>query len=259
MMDWEKSLQRLALIIPAVQITTCGLYIIGYSVGFRNQIGSLFSISDFFTITFNQLIMLYTSSIIVPSMMLLMRHRSGMTYAQDIIEATKDPFELRRELARLSFTRRCIIGILAFMFGMSSIVLIANILVAGFPIYQIFLIFLALSLTAIFHIEAKKHEIYGVRAELIWIGIVFLVAVFGFALDQGIRDRRLEYTKLGTSYYYCNKMKILSPIGENYIAVGPNQSRFIIDKDCKVIFSFPKTEPLFDGSLWDAVRSRLSS
>lgn len=255
-MDWDKIFQRLAIIIPAIHIMTCGIYIIGYSVGFRNQIGSLFSVSDFVTITFNHLVMLYASSIVVPTVMTLIRHRSGATYASDLIESTPAGEDRERAILNLESRRRLLRLFLIFMFISSAIAILINIAFAGKPIYQIMLVMLMLSLTALFYIEASRQNLYGIKAELAWIMAVFFVAVFGFAVDQGIRDRRLPFKELGTSYYYCNDLKILSPIGDLYIAAAPNEERLIVDKECKRIFKFPKTDPLFKGSLWDAVKSR---
>lgn len=256
-MDWDKIIQRLAVIIPAIHIASCGIYIVGYSVGFQDQIASLFSPSDFITITFNNLVLLYTSSIILPGLIVLMRHRTGATYAQDSIDAASDE-KVRTALQKqLSFMRGLIkiFLVLTFLFSLAIILLTAYL--NAFPRYQILLVMLTLSFSVLFYGEAGRHNIHGLRAELAWIGLVFFVAVFGFALDQGIRDRRLSYDDLGNSYFYCKNLKVLSPVGVYYIAVEKGGRRFIINDECKAIFAFNKKEAPIKGSLLSALRKHI--
>ena len=76
MFEADKMFSRAALLFPALHFSTCTIFMSGYSAGFGSNIGGLFSISDFFTITIQFLFTTYVANLLLPFIIIFSRHKS---------------------------------------------------------------------------------------------------------------------------------------------------------------------------------------
>jgi hypothetical protein len=259
MTDVEKIIGRFSLLLPIVHIITCGLFMAGYSLGFGGNIGGLFSASDFFTITIQHLITTYTLSLMAPILFILSRHRTGRAYAIDLINAEKDE-ETR---ARLVSTRQFIVKLTSWVLPLFAILFVVmaclSIYADAHVEYYLTLNMLVLGFLPTWWNLMNRLKLGGLPVEIAWCAIAFAVGVVGLGLNIGQTDRRLPYTALTESRMRCSNQVILSPIGERFLSVTPDNRRHIINEDCKTQFDFQKTAVFVPGSLYDLVRKKWQS
>lgn len=259
MQDFDKVAGRLAIVVPIVHLVTCGLYMAGYSAGFGGNIGGLFSASDFFTITIQHLVTTYVFSLGMPLAVILLRHRSGRAYAVDIIAQEDDP----ATKAKLIATRQWVIGFTTWALPVLALflftMLICQIWTGSVRNYNFLFTSIFLALMPAWWGAADRLKLYGLPVELAWCAAVFAIGVVGLGMDAGDRDRRLAYKVLFDTRMHCGHHVMLSPIGDRFISVTPDDRRHLINEDCKVIFDFVPTAIIPLRSLYDLVKAKLTS
>jgi hypothetical protein len=258
-LDFDKFAGRFAVIVPIVHLVTCGLYMAGYSVGFGGNIGGLFSASDFFTITIQHLIATYVLSLGMPVIVILLRYRSGLTYASDIARRENDPVKKAELIAISKWANRFLMWVLPLL-GLNAVVLlVCQMWTGAMPLYNLVFAFFSLVLMPAWWKAADLLKLYGLPVELAWCCCAFVVGVVGLGMDSGDRDRRMPYILLSDARMHCGDHAILSPIGDRFISVTPNNRRHLINDDCKVQFDFMPTAIIPQQSLYDLVKAKLDT
>lgn len=221
MADYEKSIGRATLAIPLIHVVTCGLYIAGYSAGFGGNIGGMFTASDFFTITIQHLLTTYVLSLALPISYIFVRHRSGKTYAVDLIAAEDDP----ERKAEMIATRQWIVK-----FSTWALPLIAVVPVSSFILqiwtdarleYYLTLTSVSLALLPLWWTFANRLNFHGLPVELAWCVFVFIVGVLGLGLNSGERDRRLAYGDLAKGRMFCGSHVIVARLASDLFLLRP--------------------------------------
>lgn len=257
MADVEKLIGRATLAFPVLHVLTCGIYIAGYSAGFGGNIGGMFSTSDFFTITIQHLIMIYVLGLIFPTVFILLRHRSGKTYAADEIEREQDP----TRKARLISDRNFIVGLLDRFLPFVGLVMLGilfcQIWTGSRVEYYMTLNMILMAFMPTWWRAAGYFRFYGLQAEITWCVFVFIIGVLGVGLNAGDIDRRAPYSSLANGHMRCKEQVILNPIGERFISATKDNRRHIVDDDCKVRFDFEPAPIFAEGSLYDLVYAKL--
>lgn len=85
---------------------------------------------------------------------------------------------------------------------------------------------------------------------LILFPVILIISsvVFG-GLTQGQHDRFSRYAEIKDQHAWCSNFVILRPVSNNFLAVGPDESRVIIDQECRVrqvLLSHDRYRPLPD-------------
>lgn len=257
-MDIEKAIGRLTIIVPLIHLLACGLYMAGYSTGFGGNIGGMFTASDFFTITIQHLVTTYVLSLGMPVAVIFLRHRSGRTYAADLIAKEEDP----AKKAKLVDTREWVIWFTTWalpLLGLLPLGLLACQIWTDAPRdYYLPLTMLLLALLPIWWRAANRLNFYGLPVELAWCALSFAVGVLGLGLNAGDRDRRWPQAAFVDSRMRCGKHVVLNPIGERFLTVTPDNRRHLTDDECKVQFDFAPTTIVRMDSLANLVSAKLN-
>lgn len=256
-LDIDKIAGRATIIVPVVHLVACGLYMAGYSIGFGGNIGGMFSASDFFTITIQHLITTYVLTLGMPLVVIFMRHRSGRTYAVDLIAREDDPLKK----AELIATRHWVVGFttwtLPVLALLALVMLACQFWTGAARDYYFALNMCILALFPSWWKIANHLKFYGLSVELAWCALAFTVGVVGLGMNSGERDRRYSYNDLSEGRMRCGKHVILSPIGNRFISVTPDNRRHLVNDECKVQFDFVPTTIVPFGSLYDLVIAKL--
>lgn len=256
-MDIEKLAGRAALAAPVLHISTCTLYMYGYSVGFGSGIAGLFSISDFFTITLQHLVTIYALGLAIPTVTILARHRAGWAYISDSLPTGENGRTIISKSLKIT---RFILHVTLFIYVMTPVAyLISSIVVDSFVSYFLINSFMGIGLLPVWWKLSDTLRFYGLSAEIAFVLVIFASSVIAQGVDAGQGDRRFRYDRLSEDRLKCGEHVILAPIGERFLAATRDGSRQVIDDECKVHFSFEKRPPFREGSLYDLVWEKLDT
>ena len=257
MLDIDKVAGRVTIIVPVVHLAACGLYMAGYSTGFGGNIGGMFSASDFFTITIQHLVATYVLGLGMPVAVILLRHRSGRTYAVDLIAMEDDPAKRADLVATRRWVLRLTTWVVPPLVLIPLIILVCQIWTGAMRDYYFALNFSLLALLPVWWKIANRLQLYGLPVELAWCALAFAVGVLGLGMNSGDRDRRFPYNAVSDVRMHCGKHAILSPIGDRFISVTPDNRRHIVNDECKVQFDFVPTSIIRLVPLYDLVKAKL--
>jgi hypothetical protein len=109
-MDIDKSLGRLAVMVPVVHVVACSLFLVGYSWGFESGVATLFTASDFFTVSLDHLVRMYALGMAFPLALLVYQHRSGAPYIADAIAVEVDETKKNALVRQSVFMKTLIIS-----------------------------------------------------------------------------------------------------------------------------------------------------
>lgn len=238
-MDSDKLLGRAAIIIPVTHVAACSLFLAGYSWGFGDKIGTLFTASDFFTISLHYLVSMYIFGLGVHLVPLAYRHLSGTPYTVDKISRIQDEEQRQLSLKRLEVIKTMITLSLVVLFTLVVTLLIINIVYDLNRSYYLTISVLTLTIVPLWWHVANKLLISGVGMELTLLGLTFAAGLVGLGMDAGFRDRRYSFDALQGSHFACGSDIVLTPVGNRFVSVSPDGSRQVINDKCEVIFKFP--------------------
>jgi hypothetical protein len=241
-----------------VHLVTCGLYMSGYSAGFGDNIGGMFSASDFITITIQHLIKIYILSLGFPLAIISLRYRSGFNNFANLI-AQVDDTNTRTTLS--SVHQRILqltTGIIYLTVFVLLLILFCQAWTGAIRDYYGVMSVSVLGLLPTWYNTAGRLKLHGLPVDLAWCSLVLAVSVVGLGLDSGEHDRRTPYASLSDSHMHCGKHIIVSPIGSRFISVTTNDQRHIIDENCKPQFDFAPTTPAPLLPLYDLVKVKLT-
>tara|TARA_R110000850_G_scaffold275400_1_gene414729 strand:- start:759 stop:1136 length:378 start_codon:yes stop_codon:yes gene_type:complete len=106
-------------------------------------------------------------------------------------------------------------------------------------------IFLISGWIFIYQIFIRKSINGKLKDEIVFYGIfVFILTVTG-GLHQGQQDSHYEYSRLEAGSPKCKEFLVLRSLSDNFLAVGKDNARLIIDGRCKTLFT------LFDASKFE--------
>jgi hypothetical protein len=250
MADMEKVLGRLAIAIPLVHVVTCGLYLAGYSAGFGARIGGMFLPSDFFTITIQMLIQLYTLNLGLPVLILFVRYIYVDGYASDVIFKPTEHQTIQDLTANISALKKILIVIntLCIFLGIVAIANLTAEIIVGVKLSIRFTCsFLMLAGLPLWWKFATKLKRGGWQVEFAFLCTYFVIGIWAAGVENGQMDRRAEYSNFVGRRMTCGDHVILGPIGSRFLSIMPNGQRQIIDENCKIIFGFVKAPPFTVG------------
>ncbi len=247
------------MIVPIAHVIACTLFLAGYCTGFGGNIATLFKPSDFFTVTLDHMVLMYTTGLIVPVVTVVARHRAGVRSASDEIALEQDQTKRAAMTTTLRRMRRTIVVLCLLMGIISAALLILSYRFDTFVPWYLGLSFFTVSIAPFWWQITTKLNFLGVGIEFAWLTLSFLVGVFGLGLDNGELDRREAFSELRPTRYACGKLVILATAGDRFIAASKSGVRSVIDEECKVQFNFAKAVPISDKPLGSLVREWLSA
>jgi hypothetical protein len=90
------------------------------------------------------------------------------------------------------------------------------------------------------------------------IWLVMIVAFSG--LNEGVKDRTSSYSAVKDENAWCSKFIVLRPVSSNLLAIGADESRVVIDQDCRVrytLVSGDRHRPVAKATGYEAIRDAL--
>lgn len=249
----DKSLARLAVIVPITHVVACSIFLAGYSWGFGGKVGTLFSVTDFFTVSLDRLIMIYLCGLGIPLGMIFYRHRTGEPYASVAIARETDETK-KQELIRRRRSRIRALTVLMWFAGVTG--LSAFILSIAYDLYRsYYALFSAMlfSMSILWWKLAEKAKLDGIGAEFAWTVTWFVVSLVGIGMDAGFRDRRMTFDYHKSAHYRCGTHIILTPAGDRFISVTPDNRRHVINEECKDLFEFASAPPPSSETIFSAI------
>lgn len=235
-------LTQIVVLIPVAHIVVCSIFLTGYSLGFRDNITALVSVSDLFSISFGYVAQVYILGLFLPL--------SFITYNQTKPAKPVDLSLITLDQANaevVKYTRR----LRYFEYGS----LLAGACAIGYTAWQIYhdrqvsysiLLFgLALVYMTQFWEGLEKRGLPNQTVTYVWCLLSFVISAFGTGWTSGEVDRRMKFAELRISRFGCNDVVVVRSLGENFLGVRRDNRRIVVDKECKVLFQFP-IKPVFN-------------
>lgn len=247
-MELEKILSRVVLIAPFAHLAVCSLYIYGFSMGFGLSISGLFTATDFFIVTLQNLIVIYPVALMLPAIIWYFQHQS--TSDDDGGMASVSEFSVRRKI----FVG-VIVSISVFVFFWFAISRIQGFYFSWYLLLQAILICMlpfAIQL-------ASRAQLNRAKVSFSLNCAMFVLAVVALGIEKGDLYRRGSFVQLTNNDMKCGNQTVLLPIGDRFLAVGTDATRNIINDDCKVVFKFERTKLYRNVGIWEGPIKALTS
>lgn len=236
---------QLAVIFPVFHLLMSTIFIWAYCSGFGLNISIFVSTGDIFTFALSSMIPVYLTSFLLPILWTGIRYARPHPFAQDKVESIQDEGERREAFQNLQAARRVILW---------AVVLVCALIAAT-------------SLWAYYHDHLILYPALGLipgvmlmfaltRAKEVWsiddltyeaatvVGL-FAIACVTFGLFNGQIDRRTQYKANADHYFKCNGQLVIRKLGETFLVVRPDNSKAIVDAECKTLFTadMPRPKP----------------
>lgn len=250
-MDIEKSIGQFAIAVPIIHISTCAIYLAGYSAGFGANIGMMFGASDLFGLSVSELFWTYLGGIIIPLITLSPQFKPG--YKSAITRAYESGDQNIIDAANKSN---------------SSFLKLILFILSLWTLFCLFYLFISLKLdqripyselsnpfaflvSFLFANYASNFKTSRTVDLIVASLLTFAIISFASGLTRGQGERRYGVTNFRDSRPSCNDWYILRTVGERFIAVAGNNHRAVINAECKPVLGFAERRPFASASLSD--------
>lgn len=239
---------QLAVVAPLIHLIICFIYISGYSLGFGGGIGSIFSISDIFSISLTDLIFVYIIGFIFP-IISLSDHLTISEEEEAELRASRDYLAVSKKLIISGDMMRYLIlsSMAAFVVLLSTEFFLAFYLNELIPYVNIQVSSL-FALPFILRVSGPSVSSRLKKRTLLVIAVGLVTSALALGLAQGQKERRYPISSF-SNRITCNDMIILRSVTQKYIAISANGNRVIIDEKCELLFKLPVRRELKPISL----------
>lgn len=254
-MDMEKAIGQFAIAIPIIHISTCAVYLAGYSAGFGSSVGMLFGPSDLFGLSVSELFWTYLAGIIMPLAIISPQFKPDYKTARTRADEIGDETIISRVKRTDIIIFRMIISFLSIF---TILILFVTYIAVKFdhriPYTELGnpLAFVSSFLTARYMSSFNTSRATNLILSSL---LTFAVISFSTGLTRGQGERRYHAKNFTDSRPACGGWSILRTTGERYIAVASNNERAVLDADCRPVLRFPKRAP-FASVTFAALTSR---
>jgi hypothetical protein len=242
----SERLGHILVAIPIAHVLGSAFYLWSYCLGFGANIVVYASASDLLSVSINDMVRVYATSLAIPVVITASRLASRYPYAVDMANAL--PVDQQADAHATNRTMRKSINwvaIVSFLI-LGGLVLRDVIIGNQFP-YTLLLIALQIPAVVLWMGVCERRGFSNMTYEVGTIFGGFVLALFCVGASRGQSDRFIYYRSALTSHTTCGKAAVLRQISGKYLSILPNNSRALISEDCKVIFRVPapKGPPLY--------------
>ena len=237
-MTSNERLSHILVAIPIAHILGSAFYLYSYCLGFGANIVVYASASDLVSVSINDMVPVYTVSLIFPLVLAVGRLSSPQPYAVDKVKALPVDQQDRGYADNLKFRRRVM-----------SAAVIGFILCAGLTLwnlwkgnqlpYHLVWIVLIITETILWMKFCEKREYGNWTFEAGEILGGFVTALFCIGAAHGQTDRFIPYKLAKTANTACSNAVILRQLSGNFLAIMPDNTRAFVGDDCKAKFTVP--------------------
>lgn len=249
-LEW-KNIKEALIFIPAVHLFLCFSYLFFYELGFSGGIHNFASPTDAFSISLTALAPTYLSILIfIP--LIVFNDKIGDRLSKGDL---KNSVEGQRWY------------VVAFLVLALTLFSLTVIIFLSWSVYQIvklvreygFLPFAAITIIvggisfsafAIFARRISKARIMRVAMLAFFMTVISLLMS---GLSDAQRDRYVEFNWIKKHTASCGDFAVIRPLSENFLAVAPDESRIVIDENCKLMFTLHRKDefqPLPDVGIY---------
>lgn len=234
----------LLVALPVAHLIITSIYLFAYCVGFGSGLAIFASPGDVFATSISNLIPIYIAALIFPVATTIHRHKVWKhATAEDQIAAL--PSEEQREEATVQLVRKrslmkravWVVAVVALL-ASSLAYLLGDTVEARLTTAPVMLVI------AIWLWERKPFGLYGWRMDLMILAISFLLSAVSTGIDHGQADRHYRFESQRFSHASCDGYVVLRRFSELYLAVGSEDRKLLIDKDCKPKLLVPTIRPV---------------
>lgn len=238
MMTNSERLGHILVAIPIAHVLGSAFYLWSYCLGFGANIVVYASASDLLSVSINDMVRVYATSLVPPLLITASRLGARHPYAIDMANAL--PVE---QQAGAHATNRKMRKSLNWIAIVSFIVLggliVRSVIVGNqFP-YTMLLLALDIPAVVLWMGLCESRDYSSMTFESGTILGGFVLALFCIGGGRGQSDRFINYQSALKSHTTCDKAVVLRQISGRYLSILPNNSRALISEDCKVIFRVP--------------------
>ncbi len=250
-MDQEKLISQSVIAVPVIHVTTCAIYLAGYSAGFGASVGTLFGAGDLFGVSVSELFWTYLAGVVLPLIALSPqlkpdykspRTRAAETGDQSIIDRVHSQDRLYLGIVYL--------GVAVWMLSTLASSFVALQTDHRFPYMECSNI---LAFGASFYWARYASTLPTSRATDLVITVLMALAIiaFGSGLSRGQGERRYPVAAFEGKRPLCGTWHVLRPVGERFIAVDSKGGRALINEACATSLAIPFRPSFKSASLID--------
>jgi hypothetical protein len=220
--------------LPVMHLLASSIFLWGYSVGFGSGLSAFAAPTDIFRVSIKHLVLLYLS---VGSGAAILLSRSYIRKKRSAGINGDNPVK-----SNIGFGR--IIGLILIV-GIGFILPVAYVISCYYfdrPVRIAWATAPVLATAIMVLLVVSDHAQFDeLKANAITVAaLVFLMVLVG-GLDKGHLDRTQSYEGGLVRFSRCNDLLIMKAFSDFYLAIKPDNTKVLIDADCKVKFSFPAT------------------
>ena len=240
----SEKIVRYIIILSAIHVGLCYIYIYLFQFGFSANLSGLFSVNDIISIGLSKLLPFYVIQLLSIGNFLATYEKNP--FSSDF----HDRFEFRDDLPAGCTSRNMLI--------LSVILLLANAAISAIYKSFSFTLCLPIILYASWKTAIRFSEDEKISQRLGIYGLILGLCVSAFfwrAYSDGFESRVRSYTELNSRdmslirgiYPQCpDKSLIILPVNDKFIVVKPNGDRAFYSEDCKLSLIIPKIDIIID-------------
>lgn len=224
--------------IPVAHILGSAFYLWSYCLSFGANLVVYASASDLLSVSINDMVRVYATSLVMPILLIAIRLTSRHPYAVDMANALPESQQAAAHATNRAMRKGLNWFALLVFFGSSAIIL--KDMWSGFQFpYTIFWVALQLPAVVMWMglCESRGYSSWVYEAGSVLGG--FIIALFCIGASRGQSDRFILYKSAVVSHTTCSRAAVLRQISGKYLAILPDNSRALISDECKVIFRVP--------------------
>lgn len=226
------------VVAPLAHLGAVSLYLYFYCLGFGGNISAFVRPGDLFSASMQDMLRIYISSLLIPVAITAIRHLSGTPFAHVAIDrlegGAREAALLRHDKTKKSILFLSILILSIGVFGSlwkyynREYLSIFSIWFSASPIFYILM-----------YINRHKIPVGDVVYDIFVIVLAFIFSAISSSVDFGHYDRVSKYVDDVRLNSRCDDGAVRRKIGEMYLATMPDDSKALLDSNCKPIIFVP--------------------
>ena len=226
------SISNLIIALPVIHLLVASLYTWAWLAGFGANVSVLADPRDLFSVSISKLVTVYLIGLVLPTAQSIFMHKrfKGDSNIKGALSSTSYRFKAA-DYAVMS----CVWFVISF-----SIFGIYDLQHRGYSQGLQMLIVSSLVGIVCYKFVIDHIELDGGSYRAINVGVGLLFSAIGFGLSDGNTARYSGYEAYHPRLVRCGENLVLRRFGDYYIAIARDDSKVVVDLECKIVMSIPK-------------------
>lgn len=227
--------------IPFLHLLLTSLFLIGYFKEAGAGLYNWLTIGDLFSVSIGEVGPAYISIIVMPAAFIIWSRLNRGAWT-DFDAAMAAP-EAEREEALLKFRKSK--RFYQWLIGLSMLFMISALAFHSYRVgYVSYTLWFIISISIFFFVNNHVHSKIDIPSYWMFItyavGAIFLYCYFA-GLSKAQDEFHLTYAVAAKTKLRCGDAMVLRRVGDRFIALLSDNSRVLIDANCKPIMRIPKS------------------